>query len=329
MAESPAIFEINPTSGVPIYRQIVDQVHAMVAGGLLREGDLLPSVRQVAQRCGRQSDDRQQGLFAAGSRRRCPPCRAAWACKCCRPRKTARSTSAKQQFRVTIEPALHRARQLGLNAKQIREVISSLIQDQPMNESVLRADQLRKSFGGKEVLRGIDLAIEPGTVLGLFGANGSGKTTLIKCALGLLRATCGQRDGAWRRFVGSLGRCESAARLRAAGSDELSVDAGAASDRLHGRVLSAMESRVREHVVRPLARAARRSRRCASRRANCKRWASSWPSAISPSSWCSTNRWPASTHRPGGSFCERCSNCCRTISKRSCSARTSRATWSE
>src|SRR5712691_3764193 len=48
MADSPAIFEINPTSGVPIYRQIVDQVNAMVAGGLLREGDLLPSVRQVA-----------------------------------------------------------------------------------------------------------------------------------------------------------------------------------------------------------------------------------------------------------------------------------------
>ena len=34
---------------MPIYRQIVDQVHALVAGGLLREGDLLPSVRQVAR----------------------------------------------------------------------------------------------------------------------------------------------------------------------------------------------------------------------------------------------------------------------------------------
>ena len=60
-----------------------------------------------------------------------------------------------------------------------------------MNEVVLRTERLRKSFGGKEVLRGLDLAIEPGTVLGLLGANGSGKTTLIKCALGLLRATSG------------------------------------------------------------------------------------------------------------------------------------------
>jgi ABC-2 type transport system ATP-binding protein len=60
-----------------------------------------------------------------------------------------------------------------------------------MNDAVLWADRLRKDFGSKEVLRGVDLAIEPGTVLGLLGANGSGKTTLIKCALGLLRPTAG------------------------------------------------------------------------------------------------------------------------------------------
>ncbi len=41
-----------------------------------------------------------------------------------------------------------------------------------MNDAVLRADRLRKNFGDKEVLRGVDLAIEPGTVLGLLSANG-------------------------------------------------------------------------------------------------------------------------------------------------------------
>ena len=60
-----------------------------------------------------------------------------------------------------------------------------------MIDAVLRADRLRKNFGDKEVLRGIDLAIEPGTMLGLLGANGSSKTTLIKCAFGLLRPTAG------------------------------------------------------------------------------------------------------------------------------------------
>jgi len=60
-----------------------------------------------------------------------------------------------------------------------------------MNEPAIQLKQLQKSFGSKEVLRGIDLDLAPGTVLGLLGANGSGKTTLIKCALGLLRPTTG------------------------------------------------------------------------------------------------------------------------------------------
>ena len=49
MGTSPVSFEINPSNGVPSYRQIVEQVLALAAGGLLREGDLLPSVRQVAR----------------------------------------------------------------------------------------------------------------------------------------------------------------------------------------------------------------------------------------------------------------------------------------
>jgi len=61
-----------------------------------------------------------------------------------------------------------------------------------MNDSVLRVEKLGKSFGAKEVLRGIDLEMPTGGVLGLLGANGSGKTTLIKCALGLLRPTAGR-----------------------------------------------------------------------------------------------------------------------------------------
>lgn len=60
---------------------------------------------------------------------------------------------------------------------------------------MLRAKDLHKSFGNsysaKQVLRGVDLAVEPGTVLGLLGQNGSGKSTLLKCSLGLLRATAG------------------------------------------------------------------------------------------------------------------------------------------
>jgi GntR family transcriptional regulator len=40
---------LTATSGVPIYRQIVDQVSDQIASGRLRVGDRLPSVRELAQ----------------------------------------------------------------------------------------------------------------------------------------------------------------------------------------------------------------------------------------------------------------------------------------
>lgn len=42
------MFILNPNSGVPIYRQILEQVRRQVASGQLKPGDELPSVRDVA-----------------------------------------------------------------------------------------------------------------------------------------------------------------------------------------------------------------------------------------------------------------------------------------
>lgn len=49
--EQPAtlrIFTLQPSSGVPIYRQLIDQVRRLVASGQLLPGTELPSVRDVA-----------------------------------------------------------------------------------------------------------------------------------------------------------------------------------------------------------------------------------------------------------------------------------------
>ena len=48
MQPTPFEFVVQPTSGVPIYRQLIDQIRAMVSSGRLKPGDRLPSVRQVA-----------------------------------------------------------------------------------------------------------------------------------------------------------------------------------------------------------------------------------------------------------------------------------------
>lgn len=41
-------FHLDPSSGLPIYRQLVDQVKQAVVGGVLKVGDRLPSVRDLA-----------------------------------------------------------------------------------------------------------------------------------------------------------------------------------------------------------------------------------------------------------------------------------------
>src|SRR6266513_2427138 len=42
-------FQINPHSGVPVYRQVIDQVKYYIASGGLKEEDQLPSIRELAQ----------------------------------------------------------------------------------------------------------------------------------------------------------------------------------------------------------------------------------------------------------------------------------------
>jgi ABC-2 type transport system ATP-binding protein len=52
---------------------------------------------------------------------------------------------------------------------------------------VILARGLRKTFGATVALDGLDLAVEPGRILGLIGPNGAGKSTALNAILGLTR----------------------------------------------------------------------------------------------------------------------------------------------
>lgn len=58
--------------------------------------------------------------------------------------------------------------------------------------AILECSALKKSYGRKPALEGLEIAVEPGRIVGLLGPNGSGKTTLIKLANGLLRPSSGK-----------------------------------------------------------------------------------------------------------------------------------------
>lgn len=79
----------------------------------------------------------------------------------------------------------------------------------------IRVRGLRKSFGEKIVLDGVDLDVNPGTSLVVIGGSGSGKSVLIKCILGLIEPDSGtiEIDGQNLLTMGRTARAAARARI--------------------------------------------------------------------------------------------------------------------
>ena len=57
--------------------------------------------------------------------------------------------------------------------------------------ALLEVEGLRRSFGDHEVVKGLDLRLEPGQRVAFVGPNGSGKSTALRCVAGTLAPTGG------------------------------------------------------------------------------------------------------------------------------------------
>ena len=65
--------------------------------------------------------------------------------------------------------------------------------------NVLEVNDLRKSLGKREIIKGVSFNIKSGEIFGFLGPNGAGKTTTIRMLVGLIKPTSGEI-----KFVGMI-----------------------------------------------------------------------------------------------------------------------------
>lgn len=122
------IVVIDPHSGIPVYRQIMDQIRFHVSSGLLEPGDEIPSTRSLSTKLGVNPMtiskalalleeegvlERRPGLPHAVRRR---------------PDDTLHATKI-EQLEETLRPVVTRTRQLGLDADEAAAVYRRLLDE--------------------------------------------------------------------------------------------------------------------------------------------------------------------------------------------------------
>jgi len=122
------LITIDVHSGVPAYRQLVDQIRLQVAGGRLQPGDEIPSTRALSAELGLNpmTISRAYALLEEeGILERRPGLALVVRARSGATTATARSA----QFTKALRPLASMARQLGISAKEASDALRRLIDD--------------------------------------------------------------------------------------------------------------------------------------------------------------------------------------------------------
>ncbi|MDQ1673694.1 MAG: type transport system ATP-binding protein, partial [Frankiaceae bacterium] len=136
----------------------------------------------------------------------------------------------------------------GITSKVV-DVVETIGAHRQSSQPAILVEGLTKSFGSVHALRGVDLAVPAGTVLGVLGPNGAGKTTAVRVLTTLLRPDGGralvqghdvvEEPNAVRRLIGLAGQSTAI-------QDELT---GRENLEIVGRLYRLGRSRARERAA--------------------------------------------------------------------------------
>jgi GntR family transcriptional regulator len=129
MQNSSWSFEIHPQSGVPIFRQLVEQVRRLILSGRLPAGELLPSVRQLSAdlQINMMTVSKAYSLLEAEGiveRVRGTGMRVLEL-------KTKTAAQRQAELRPTVEDLVTRARELNLTDEQLHALVKSVLKSNP------------------------------------------------------------------------------------------------------------------------------------------------------------------------------------------------------
>jgi ATPase subunit of ABC transporter with duplicated ATPase domains len=113
--------------------------------------------------------------------------------------KASKARQAQSKLKM-VERAMEEMEELPVSSR--RWPTFRIQEHRHSGRDVLKIKGVKKSYGDKQVLHGVDLTVQRGDRLAIMGPNGIGKSTLLKIAMGVVSADEGEAEWGYETHVG-------------------------------------------------------------------------------------------------------------------------------